>query len=348
MKSMEIITHSEPTMRFAIVGCGLIGKKRFDALPKHSLVAACDLDINRATALAAKAGPQCIATTEIDKALDARPDAVIVASTNSHLAPLASACIRAGKHILVEKPVAMSTKEIDELQSLALLHGVRVRTGYNHRYHAAFLKAREILDSANVGPLMFIRARYGHGGRVGYDREWRANPELSGGGELMDQGVHLIDLAGSFLGSWESVEGHIATYFWDMPVDDNAFLNLRNASGNTAWLHVSCTEWKNQFSFEIYTKYAKLHIEGLGGTYGVERLHYYQMLPEMGPPETLIYEFPRGDNSWNIETNEFIQDILLGREPVPGLKQARAALKVVETIYGKAGVGRHQIAVAGL
>jgi predicted dehydrogenase len=335
-------------LRFAIVGCGLIGKKRFEALPKGSLVAACDVAMDRAAALAHKAGPHCIATTGIERALEAQPDAVIVATTNSHLAPVAAACIRAGKHVLVEKPVAMSTAKIDELASLASSHGVFVRTGYNHRYHAAFLKAREILTSGNSGPIMFIRARYGHGGRIGYDKEWRADPELSGGGELIDQGVHLIDLSGSFLGAWTSVEGHIATYFWDMPVDDNAFLSLRNASGNTAWLHVSCTEWKNQFSFEIYTKFAKLHIEGLGGSYGVERLHHYQMLPEMGPPETIIYEFPRGDNSWGIETNEFIQDIRLRREPVPGLKEARAALEVVESIYGDAGSLRHRVAAVGL
>jgi predicted dehydrogenase len=335
-------------LRFAIVGCGLIGKKRFEALPKGSLVAACDLDSDRAVALASKAGSKCLAATEVDKALAAQPDAVIVATTNSQLAPVAAACIRAGKHVLIEKPVAMSTEEIDLLQSLATSHGVIVRSGYNHRYHAAFLKAREILNSGSAGPLMFIRARYGHGGRVGYDKEWRANPELSGGGELMDQGVHLIDLAGSFLGSWASVDGDVATYFWDMPVDDNAFLNLKNVAGKTAWLHVSCTEWKNQFSFEIYTKYAKLHIEGLGGSYGIERLHHYQMLPEMGPPDTMIYEFPRGDTSWGIETNEFIQDIRLHREPEPGLKQARAALEVVESIYSKAGAGRHRVAMAGL
>jgi predicted dehydrogenase len=348
MKLNGKINDSTVPLRFAIIGCGLIGKKRFEALPKGSLVAACDLDPDRAAALAARAGSKCIAATALSRALEAQPDAVIVATTNSQLAPVAAACIRAGKHVLVEKPVAMSTAEIDELQSLATSHGVVVRSGYNHRYHAAFLKAREILNSASAGPLMFIRARYGHGGRVGYDREWRANPELSGGGELMDQGVHLIDLAGSFLGSWTAVEGHVATYFWDMKVDDNAFLNLRNEAGNTAWLHVSCTEWKNQFSFEIYTKYTKLHIEGLGGSYGVERLHHYQMLPEMGPPETVIYEFPRGDNSWGIETNEFIQDIRLHREPEAGLKEARAALEVVEAIYSKAGSGRHQVAVAGL
>lgn len=347
MKVVKKTKHNDAPLRFAIIGCGLIGKKRFEALPKGALVAACDLSIDRAAGLAAMAGEPCIATTTLEEALAAKPDAVIVATTNWCLAPVAATCIRAGKHVLVEKPVAMSTTKIDELQTLAASHRVVVRAGYNHRYHPAFIKAREILSLKAAGPIMFIRARYGHGGRVGYESEWRANPELSGGGELIDQGVHLIDLSGSFLGSWDAVDGHVATYFWNMPVDDNAFLNLRNASGKTAWLHVSCTEWKNQFSFEIYAERAKLHIEGLGGSYGVERLHHYQMLPEMGPPEAVIYEFARGDNSWRIETNEFIQDIRLGREPECGLKQARAALEVVETIYRKAG-GRRKVAAAGL
>jgi predicted dehydrogenase len=158
---------------------------------------------------------------------------------------------------------------------------------------------------------------------------------LSGGGELIDQGVHLIDLAGIFLGEFASIDGHTATYFWKMPVDDNAFLNLRNSEGNTAWLHVSCTEWKNLFSLEIYGRNGKLHWEGLGGSYGVERLSYYRMLPQMGPPETTIFEYPRGDDSWKLELSEFMEDIRLGRTPVPGLKEARAVMEVVEKVHLK-------------
>ena len=120
---------------------------------------------------------------------------------------------------------------------------------------------------------MFVRARYGHGGRVGYEKEWRARPEMSGGGELIDQGVHLIDLARWFVGAeFAQVEGKAVTLFWDMPVDDNAFMTLTTASGQVAHLHVSCTEWKNMFSFEIYARHAKLQIDGIGGSYGVERL----------------------------------------------------------------------------
>ena len=120
-------------------------------------------------------------------------------------------------------------------------------------------------------------------------------------------------------------------------MDDNAFLSLRTASGQTAWLHVSCTEWKNLFSFEIYGRDAKLHIEGLGGSYGVERLTFHKMLPEMGPPETTAWEFPRGDDSWRIELGEFLEDIRLDRLPEPGLLEARAALAVVERIHAASG-----------
>jgi predicted dehydrogenase len=184
---------------------------------------------------------------------------------------------------------------------------------------------------------MFLRARYGHGGRKGYDREWRADAALSGGGELIDQGVHLIDLAGWFLGDFPQVDGHAATYFWDMKVDDNAFLSLRTAGGQTAWLHVSCTEWKNLFSLEIYGRDAKLALDGLGGSYGVERLAIYQMRPEMGPPDTTIHEYPRGDESWAVETRAFVDDIRLNREPSPGLAEGIRTLEIVEKIYRQSG-----------
>ncbi len=325
-------TGNQSATRFAIIGCGLIGRKRLNSLRASQLRVACDLDLSRAEALVAT-GENGRATMDVSEAVnDPAVEAVIVSTLNSSLAAIARAAIVAGKHVLVEKPAGISVAQIDELIMLAERHGVQVRVGYNHRYHPALLKARQLLDEDAIGPLMFIRGRYGHGGRIGYDREWRADPSLSGGGELIDQGVHLIDLAGWFLGDFPRVEGHVATYYWDMPVEDNAFLSLGTASGQTAWLHVSCSEWKNLFSLEIYGRTGKVHIEGLGGSYGVERLTLYKMLPEMGPPETTNWEYPC-DDSWNLEMEAFLEDIRLSRAPIPGLKDARAVLEIVETIY---------------
>ena len=323
-------------MNYAIIGCGLIGKKRVTGMPAGSqLVVACDTNLPRAEELVKLAKSGRAVADFNDAVSDPKVEVVFIATLNSMLAPIALAAVKNGKHVLVEKPAAIHTKELDEIEAAAKKTGALVRVGYNHRYHPAALKAVELFKSGVLGPMMFLRGRYGHGGRIGYDKEWRADPKISGGGELIDQGVHLIDLAGIFLGEFTKVEGHAATYFLQMPVDDNAFLSLCNAAGNTAWLQVSCSEWKNLFSLEIYGRDAKLHWEGLGGSYGVEKLTYYKMLPQMGPPETTIWEFPRGDESWKIEMDEFFQDIKLKRTPVPGLKEAKAALAVVEKIYQK-------------
>ena len=322
-------------MNYAIIGCGLIGKKRVTGMPAGSqLVVACDTNLPRAEELVklAKSGRACADFNEA--VADPKVEVVFIATLNSMLAPIALAAVKHGKHVLVEKPAAIQTQELDELEAAAKKSGALVRVGYNHRYHPAALKAVELFKNGALGPMMFLRGRYGHGGRIGYEKEWRADAKISGGGELIDQGVHLIDLAGIFLGDFTTVEGHATTYFWKMPVDDNAFLSLRNSAGNTAWLHVSCSEWKNLFSLEIYGRDAKLHWEGLGGSYGLEKLTYYKMLPQMGPPETTTWEFPRGDESWKIEMAEFFEDIKLKRTPVPGLKEAKAALAVVEKIYG--------------
>jgi predicted dehydrogenase len=325
-------------MNYAIIGCGLIGKKRLAGLPTGSkLAVACDTNLARAEELV-KPAQTGRAVTDFNEAVaDSQVDAVIVATINSELAKISAAAIRAGKHVIVEKPAGISVQQIDELIALEKKHGVRVRVGFNHRYHPAFQKAREIFASGVMGELMFLRARYGHGGRIGYDQEWRADPKLSGGGELIDQGIHLIDLAGWFLGEFKKVDGHAETYFWKMPVDDNAFLSLQTAKGQTAWLHVSCTEWKNLFSFEIYGRHTKLAIEGLGGSYGVEKLFHYQMKPEMGIPDTKVYEFSGVDESWKIEMTKFEEDVQLKRTPDAGLAEGRAAIQIVETIYGKSG-----------
>lgn len=321
-------------MRFAIIGCGLIGRKRLHALRSaHTLAVAADPVLERAQALALLA-PGAVASGDWREAVR-HPDldAVIVATTNDWLAPVTMAAIESGRHVLVEKPAARSAEEIAPLIAAAAERKVCVQVGFNHRFHPALQKARAIVDSGALGPLMFVRGRYGHGGRVGYDREWRAKPEISGGGELLDQGTHLIDLARWFLGDFPRIEGFTHTYFWRMPVEDNGFALLRTASDQAAFLHASCTEWKNLFSFEIYGRHGKLHIEGLGGSYGLERVAHYAMQEAMGPPPTTIWEYPGEDVSWKTEIDRFAASVASGTAPDPGLADARAALEIVAAVY---------------
>jgi predicted dehydrogenase len=319
-----------------IIGCGLIGQKRAKALGTGGRLVACaDIDLKRARALA---GNSVRASADWRELL-AMPEVgmVIVATLHDSLAEITRTAAEAGKHVLVEKPAARNAAELGPVMEAAAKHGVKVHVGFNHRYHRSLRKARELVDSGALGELMFVRARYGHGARIGYDKEWRADPALSGGGELIDQGPHLIDLARWFLGEITEVQGFAHTYFWDMPVDDNGFMLLKTAKKQTAFLHASCTEWKNLFSMEIYGKLGKLDLSGLGGSYGVEKITWYRMLPEMGPPETTSWEYPMGDDSWAVEIAEFFEDIRLDREPSAGLQDAQAALKVVESIYSECG-----------
>ena len=338
--------HSPP-LGVAIIGCGLIGQKRAASLTTGTaakrvrLVHCADRDHARAQKLSATAG-HCQASSDWRKAVDdPAVSVVIVATLHDSLAEITRAAIHAGKHVLVEKPAARNAAELTGLPELAKAKNIRVRVGFNHRYHRVLQKAHALFREGALGPLMFIRARYGHGGRLGYENEWRADPVLSGGGELLDQGPHLIDLARWFLGDFSEIDGFASTMFWNMKADDNGFMLLKTASQQVAFLHASCTEWKNMFSFEIYGRDGKLDINGLGGSYGTERLTFYKMLPEMGPPETTIWEYPMADNSWSVEFDAFLEDIRLEREPDANLTDAIAALTVIDTIYRTSGYDYH-------
>ena len=180
---------------------------------------------------------------------------------------------------------------------------------------------------------MFIRARYGHGGRIGYDKEWRAKPAISGGGELLDQGVHLIDLSRWFLGDFTDVQGHVATFFWDMPVEDNGFLLLRTAEGQVAWLHASWTEWKNLSRSRSSDATPSCTSRAWAAATASSGSATTRCCPQMGPPETTIWEYPGEDNSWRDEFEAFTQAVAAGRGAPVTLRDAHAALTVVHRVY---------------
>jgi len=324
-------------MNVVIVGCGLIGFKRAKALLNAKLVGCADVDLKKAEIFSKTFGGIPFFSDSKDLINNVTSDIVIICTPHNQLPQIIKQAVLEGRHVLVEKPAGRFAEELIDIENLANKNKCNIRIGFNHRYHRAFRKANEIIINGEIGELYFIRARYGHGGRVGYNKEWRANPVISGGGELIDQGSHLIDLSRMFLGNFSKIDGYATNYFWDMPVDDNAFLTLSTEKGQTAFLQVSCTEWKNLFSFEIYGKYGKLAINGLGGSYGVERLAYYKMSPEMGPPETTIWEYPMADDSWEYEFSEFMNDIKTSTASKPGLEDAIENLKIINRIYKNSG-----------
>lgn len=319
-------------MNVGIIGCGLVGQKRSKQLAGANLVAVYDVNRIKSDIIAEATGAKVFDSWQ-DLVDSKGVDIVIVATTHEWLYPITKAAILAGKHVLVEKPAARTIEEIEDLQKLAKEHSVLVRVGFNHRYHPALQKARKMVDGDEIGDLMYIRAKYGHGGRIGYDREWRADPALAAGGELVEQGIHIIDLANWFFGHFSSVAGFASTQFWDQELDDNATMILKTIDNKFATLTVSCTEWKNVFCFEIYGKKGKLEINGLGGSYGTERLTHYRVRPEMGAPDTVSWEWPFEDRSWELEMEEFLLNIKHNKEPPAGLEAARNAWSIINKVY---------------
>jgi predicted dehydrogenase len=322
-------------MKLAIVGCGLIGGKRAAAASGHEIVAVADPVAERREALARQTGAR--AYEDWRAALDVPCDAVIVATSHDQLCTVALAAVEAGRHVLIEKPAGRRPDELRPVAEVAARRKLVAKVGFNHRFHPAIMRAKQLAGDGAVGPLMFIRGRYGHGGRIGYEREWRFTKEISGGGELIDQGSHLIDLARHFLGDLTLVYGAAPNYFWGGEVEDNCFLALEGCAGRIAWLHASWTEWKNQFSLEIMGRTGKLTIDGLGGSYGVERLTYHRMLPQMGPPETTSWDYPFPDRSFADELQNFIAAIEGREAPNGDIADAIANLEIVASVYDRAG-----------
>lgn len=317
-----------------IIGCGLIGKKRADNLGKRGRLIACaDINIKNAKLVSNK-DKKIQVFKDWKKLLKIKElDIVIISTVHNQMFRILSKAIKMGKHVFIEKPASIN---LNQLRSIIIENKIlkrKIRVGYNHRFLSAIIKCKELLDKNILGNLMFIKASYGHGGRSNYDKEWRMNPKISGGGELIDQGSHLIDLSEFFFGKIIKAEGTLRDYFWKKKVDDNAFLTLKFKNNLLSFIHVSCTEWKNNFLFEIYGTKGKLRIEGKGGSYGKEILKLYKMNRKNTYPNIFSWKFRKKDHSWSRELNEFYKDIQFNRNPNPGLQQASSVLHVIKKIH---------------
>lgn len=321
-------------MNIAVIGAGLIGRKRAQALPKDlKLSVICDIDRKRSEQFAKEFN--CFPETSWEEVIKNKNiKALIISTTNKYLPIIAKQAILAGKHVLIEKPGARNLKELEDLKKTSQKRNVVVMFGYNHRYHPAILLAKKLIDSKKYGKILFMRAKYGHGGRLGYEKEWRFNKEIAGGGELLDQGTHLIDLVNFFNGPMELHSGLISSLFWKTSLEDSAFIILKNEQ-SMAYLSVTCVEWKNVFSFEIMLQTAQIQIDGLGRSYGKEKLTIYKMNKKMGPPRMKEFVFPDEDLSWKKENEIFMKKIQANTSSAQSLEDALYVLGIIDKIYSQ-------------
>jgi predicted dehydrogenase len=326
---------SDGGLRVGIVGCGLVGRKRAEALrPFDRLVGTTDVIPGAATQLADDLGGR--PCEDLAAVLELRPDVVIISTTHDSLAPLAIQAVEGGAHVLVEKPAGLGTAQVDAVAHAAARASRLVKVGFNHRFYPGLARAAAEVRSGAHGELMHVRGRYGHGGRRGYDREWRSDPARSGGGELIDQGMHLLDLVHWLAGPLPLHSALLRTQFWDSTVEDNAALILGDAGqrrGPWALLHVAWTEWKNMFSLEIYCRTAKLQVDGLARSYGPQTLHIYRMSDELGPPAVEEIRYDEHDISWSAEWEHFALAIEGDGALFGTTADARYAWECVEQAY---------------
>lgn len=332
-------------IRVGIIGCGLIGNKRAAVIkndPSSVLCSTSDVTVINAAVLLKQCGEGGRACRDsLDMLNEEKLDAVVVATPNKYLKKISLLALQRRIHVLCEKPLGRNTWESERMVKVAKKSGVILKTGFNHRYHPAIWKAHELVTNGAIGPIYFIRCIYGHGGRPGYEKEWRASKDICGGGELLDQGVHVVDLFRWFLGDFEEAFGYTPTYFWKMEVEDNAFALFKTLRGQVASMSTSWTQWKNRFTFEIVGEAGYLIIEGLGGSYGTEKLTIGKRPQKEqkyigGVPDEEVIIFDGPDISWDLEWKEFVQAIHESREPLGSGRDGLEANRMLAAVYRSA------------
>ncbi|NQT55556.1 MAG: Gfo/Idh/MocA family oxidoreductase [Desulfobacteraceae bacterium] len=343
-------------LNVGIVGCGLIGNKRAKVIKEDAdslLCCAADLNVFNAGGMLKQYG-KGTAYRDWREMLDKETlDVVIAATPNKHLKKIVLWAAERKIHVLSEKPLGRNTWEAERMVKVAKENGVVLKTGFNHRFHPAIFRAHELVEDGSIGKPYFARCVYGHGGRPGYEKEWRASKEICGGGELLDQGVHVVDLFRWFMGDFEEAYGLIPTYYWDMKVEDNAFALFRTNNGRVASMHTSWTQWKNRFTFELFGEAGYLIVDGLGGSYGVETLTKGVRRKALGVrgsnsapryvggvPDEERFVFDGPDLSWELEWKEFTAAIRENREPLGNGRDGLEANRMIEAVYRSARENR--------
>lgn len=325
-------------MKVAIVGAGRQGQRRLQAIQEvgnDDVVIVADTNGAAAEALARRAG--CPWSGDWRAAVDALADAIVICTPPQAHAEIALPALRAGRHVLCEKPLAVTAAAAREMVTEAGRTGRVLKCGFNYRYHPAISRAQQSIRDGWLGRVMLLRSQHGTGGRPHFDREWRAQAD-QGGGILMDQGVHLLDLFRWLGGQFFRVVGCTATLYWPIaPVEDNAFAVLQGEDLQ-ATLHVSWTQWKNLFTLDIIGSQGSVSVEGLGGSYGSERLTYRRVGGTERPQE--VIEFRGPDRSFQNEWCEFTAAVNRGQEPSGSGHDGTEALALVEAIYRSSREGR--------
>jgi predicted dehydrogenase len=330
------------TKNVAIIGAGLQARRRTPVIledPGFRLAAVVDRVEDLAKGFAKQFGGRA-GTDWRPVVNDPAIDVVLVLTYPDSHAEISIAAMEAGKDILCEKPLTRTEEEARRVLQTARTTGRVLKCGFNHRHHPAVAEAYRLFQRGEIGRAVFGRGRYGIAGRQGLEKEWRSDPKIVSGGQLMEQGIHLVDLFRWFLGEFSRVTGMMSTTRWPIqPLEDNGFVVMQSRAGVVASIHSSLSQWINLFEFEIYGEKGSLTVQGLGASYGVEKLIVNRFDPT-GPFSHETLEYRGGDTSWKSEWQEFVRAMTTRGEPIGNALDGLRAMEIVNAAYSASTTGR--------
>ncbi|MDE4134772.1 Gfo/Idh/MocA family oxidoreductase [Phaeobacter sp. QD34_3] len=330
------------TLRAAIIGYGKMGRIRHEAMDRHGgfeVVVACDTALDSEASIAMVTDPMAV--------YDYDPDVIVCSVPNMMIPDVVCTALERGKHVFSEKPPGRNSGDVRRMiaaeeAARAADANLVLKFGFNHRVHDAIEEAKKLIDAGTMGDLYFMRGVYGKAGGPNYSQNWRNDPELSGGGILIDQGIHMLDLFQMFAGRFTDVQSYVQRKFWtDVPVEDNAFALMKNDDGIVASVHSSATQWQHTFRLELYLRNGFISVDGIlsaSGSYGTEvltvALNRHDATGSPIPnPEQQELRFTE-DRSWDKEIAEFHAAVVAGVPLKCGTsQQALDVMELVEAIY---------------
>jgi predicted dehydrogenase len=323
--------------KVGIAGFGATGKRRFNVLMKHpsvEVVAVCEKDLKAITNLNPK-----INSFDNYKELLKQPLDIVFVCLPNYLAPdVTIESLERGCHVFCEKPPGRNVNDVDKVIKVENKNkSLKLMYGFNHRYHYSVRDAIKIVKSKEFGKVISLRGLYGKSKLLNFATDWRTNRKYSGGGILLDQGIHMVDLIRLFGGDFNQITSFISNNHWKHDVEDNALAIMRSKEGVIASLHSTATEWRHRFRLEIGLEKGSINLSGILSStksYGAEKITVaYAADDDMGDPIEKTTNYNK-DNSWKDEIYDFISSIEKNKKVIYGSSnEAKKTMELVFKIY---------------
>ncbi len=321
-------------LRVGIAGYGSTGQIRrsfVDRHPRLQTVAYCDQTI-------AEPGvdPDGVARFQHwEQLLETDLDVLFVCLWNNVAPAVTIAGLEHGLHVFCEKPPGRTVEDVADVRRVEHENpGLKLKYGFNHRYHDSVRDAMKIIHNGSLGTVVDLRGVYGKSQMVRFDQDWRTKREVAGGGILLDQGIHMVDMMRLFAGDFVDVSSYISNAFWCHDVEDNAYALMRTATGVVAMLQSSSTQWRHRFALDITLSEGTLMLAGIlssSRSYGAETLTVvYKGEDDRGDPREVTTRY-NDDHSWRDEIDDFVRCIVTSRAVTEG--SSLEALKTMQLVY---------------